>query len=87
MAEEIETNETEEAVVEEDDGSIDIEWKGSIINTTRDEYENMLGGISGLGVNTFSTSGSTFSGIADSLGGIFGMPYQFSKIVDLLKAE
>ena len=82
MAEEIETNETEEAVVQEDDGSIDIEWKGSIINTTRDEYENMLGGISGLGVNAFSSSGSTFKGIADSLAGIFGMPYQFSKTVD-----
>lgn len=63
----------------EDENRFDIEWNGKIIQATQDEYESMLGSIKGLGV---SASSNMYNGIADSLSGIFGMPYQFSNIVD-----
>lgn len=66
----------------ENDESIDIEWGGRTYTTTQSDYDNMLSNISGLGINTSSRSKYMFNNIADSLAGIFGMPYQFSKNVD-----
>lgn len=68
--------------VDVSDDNIDIEWNGEIINTTQDAYDEMLGNITGLGINTVSRGSSMYNAISRSLAGIFGMPYQFSKNVD-----
>lgn len=70
--------------VDTSEDTIDVEWNGDVITTTYDGYESMLDTITGFGINTAATSTNKymFSSIADSVAGIFGMPYQFSKNVD-----
>ena len=64
------------------DDTIDIEWGGRNTTMTQSSYDNLLRHVSGLGINTNSRGQYMFSSVADSLAGIFGMPYQFSRNVD-----
>ena len=64
------------------DDTIDIEWDGRNTTMTQSSYDNLLRHVSGLGINTNSRGQYMFSSVADSLAGIFGMPYQFSRNVD-----
>lgn len=63
-------------------GEDTVEWGDGTISVDQyNEYLNQLVSNGSLGVNASSGSAS-FNAIADTIDGIFGMPYQFSEIVD-----
>lgn len=66
------------------DEEIDIEWNGRRVTMSRDEYDSKVesAASSGLGINTLTSNLYDSRTVQNSLAGIFGMPYQFSKIVD-----
>lgn len=62
-------------------GDDTVEWENSTISVDQyNEYMNQLAGGT-LSINS-SSGAPSFSTIADTIDGIFGMPYQFSEIVD-----
>lgn len=70
-----------------DDDSTDIEWYGERQTMTRDSFESLLtatGRMASTSYGINSITGSTLSSYKNdnTVAGIFGMPYQFSTIVD-----